>query len=161
MSEIPTSDWTWINVVADRFERAWKQGPRPRIEDYLDEGEPVSRAALLEELLRVEFELRRRAGEDPGPEEYSPRFSQHAELIRAAFGPAPDRPTTRATDPSRRRRPRPSRPASTPRQTGNRPPALTSATSGITKSTRSWHAAAWASCSAPVRSASTAPSPSR
>ncbi len=92
MSEIPTSDWTWINVVADRFERAWKQGPRPRIEDYLDEGEPVSRAALLEELLRVEFELRRRAGEDPGPEEYSPRFSQHAELIRAAFGPAP-RPT--------------------------------------------------------------------
>jgi hypothetical protein len=39
MSEIPTNDWTWINAAADRFERAWKQGPRPRIEDYLAEGE--------------------------------------------------------------------------------------------------------------------------
>ena len=59
MSEIPTSDWTRINDAADRFERAWKDGPRPRIEDYLADVNPDLRAALLEELLRVEIrELR-------------------------------------------------------------------------------------------------------
>jgi tRNA A-37 threonylcarbamoyl transferase component Bud32 len=92
MAEIPTADWSRINDAADRFERARKQGPRPRIEDYLVEAEPDLRAALLEELLRIERELRRREGEDPGPEEYSHRFSQHAELIQAVFGPGPDRP---------------------------------------------------------------------
>ena len=43
MSEIPTGDWTWINEAADRFERAWKTGPRPKIEDYLTEAELGSR----------------------------------------------------------------------------------------------------------------------
>ncbi len=56
MAEIPNADWSRINGAADRFERAWKAGPRPRIEDYLAEAEPESRAALLEELLRVERE---------------------------------------------------------------------------------------------------------
>ena len=37
VAEIPTGDWTWINAAAERFERAWKKGPRPRIEDFLAE----------------------------------------------------------------------------------------------------------------------------
>src|SRR5262249_5395919 len=99
MAEIPTADWSRINDAADRFERAWKQGPRPRIEDYLAEAEPGLRAALLPELLRVERELRRREGEEPGPEEYSLRFSQHADLIQAVFGPGPDRSETQDQQP--------------------------------------------------------------
>ena len=51
---------------------------------------PDLRPALLEELLRVELELRRRGGETAEPEAYSLRFSQHADLIEAVFGPAPD-----------------------------------------------------------------------
>jgi hypothetical protein len=62
MAETPTSDWTWINAAADRFESACKQGRRPRFEDYLAEVDKSRRVALLEELLRVELELRRRAG---------------------------------------------------------------------------------------------------
>jgi hypothetical protein len=31
MSQFPTSDWTWINAAADRFEHAWKPGTRRRI----------------------------------------------------------------------------------------------------------------------------------
>ncbi len=89
MSEIPTSDWTWINAAADRFERAWNQGTRPRIEDYLAEVEQSQRPALLEELLRVELELRRRDGEEPGPEDYAGRFPHHTALIRAVFDPEP------------------------------------------------------------------------
>ncbi len=91
MSAIPTSDWTWINAAADRFERAWKQGPRPRIEEYLAEADPGLLPALLEELLRVELELRRRDGEHPTPAEYTARFPQYAGSIEAAFGLAPDR----------------------------------------------------------------------
>jgi tRNA A-37 threonylcarbamoyl transferase component Bud32 len=94
MAEIPTADWSRINDAAERFERAWKVGSRPKIEDYLAEAEPGLRAALLEELLRVERKLRRREGEDPGPDEYSLRFSQHAGLIQAVFSPGPDRPET-------------------------------------------------------------------
>ncbi len=91
MNEIPTADWTWINAAAERFERAWKQGTRPRIEDYVAEVDESRKLALLEELLRVEIELRRRAGEEPGTEEYAHRFPHHAMPIEAAFGPAPAR----------------------------------------------------------------------
>jgi WD40 repeat protein len=90
MAEIPTADWSRINDDADRFERAWKQGPRPRIEDYLAEADPGLRPALLEELLRVELELRRRQGDDPAPADYIARFPHQSELIAAAFGPGPD-----------------------------------------------------------------------
>jgi WD40 repeat protein/tRNA A-37 threonylcarbamoyl transferase component Bud32 len=89
VSKIPTSDWTWINAAADRFERAWKQDPRPRIEDYLAEVEESQRPALLEELLRVDVELRIRDGEEPGPDDYAARFPHHTSLIRAVFDPGP------------------------------------------------------------------------
>jgi WD40 repeat protein len=89
VSEIPPSDWTWINAAADRFERAWNQGTRPRIEDYLAEVEESQRPALLEELLRVELELRRRAGEEPVPEDYTPRFPEQAERIEVILSPGP------------------------------------------------------------------------
>ena len=78
MSEIPTSDWTWINAAADRFERDWKKGPRPRIEDYLAEVDESRWPRLLEELLRVERELLRRAGAEPGPGGVSPPISRTA-----------------------------------------------------------------------------------
>jgi WD40 repeat protein/tRNA A-37 threonylcarbamoyl transferase component Bud32 len=87
MSEIPSTEWTWINAAADRFERAWKPGARPRIEDYLAEVDESRWPALLNELVRVETELRRKAGEDPGLEEYVTRFPQHAALIQAVFSP--------------------------------------------------------------------------
>jgi serine/threonine protein kinase len=96
MAETPTSDWTWINAVADRFERAWKQGARPRIEDYLAEVDAPRRPALLEELLRVELEIRRCAVDDPAPAEYAARFPGHTALIEAVFGsrsePSPPSP---------------------------------------------------------------------
>jgi hypothetical protein len=91
VSEIPSSDWTWINAAADRFERTWKQGPRPRIEDCLAEVDEQRRPRLVEELLRVECELRRRAGEEPVVVGYAPRFPEHRALIEAVFGRGPGR----------------------------------------------------------------------
>ncbi len=85
MSESPTADWNWINAAADRFEQASKEGPRPRIEDYLAQADEPRRPALLEELLRVELELRRRAGEQPTAEEYRGRFPGSAEVLEVVF----------------------------------------------------------------------------
>ncbi len=100
MSDIPTADWNWINVAADRFEQAWQDGLRPTIEDYLAEADEPRRHALLEELLRVELELRRRAGEQPTAEEYRGRFPDFAPAVDAVFATGPhndlgaDPPTT-------------------------------------------------------------------
>jgi hypothetical protein len=55
---------TWIDEAADRFERQWKTGPdRPHIEDCLADVGDGRRAPLLEELVRVECELRRAGAE--------------------------------------------------------------------------------------------------
>jgi serine/threonine protein kinase len=86
MSAIPTEDWTRIKDAADRFGQAWKQGQEPRIEDFLSEVEDSQQLRLLVELLRVELELRQRAGELPSPEEYSVRFKEYVPLIDALFG---------------------------------------------------------------------------
>ncbi len=134
VSEIPTSDWTWINAAADRFERAWKQGTRPRIEDYLAEVEESQRPALLEELLRVELELRRRDGEEPGPGGLRGSLSAPCRADRAVFGPRPDR--SAATGPRHEPDPTTARRHDRrggPTATASRSRALASVTSATTR----------------------------
>ena len=65
----------------DRYEAAWREGRRPRIEDYLAEAPEPERALLLRELLALELELRSSGGERPEPQEYRQRFPGHVELI--------------------------------------------------------------------------------
>jgi tetratricopeptide (TPR) repeat protein len=80
----------------DRFEAAWRAGLRPRIEDHLAGVPEAERPALLRELLLLELDYRRLAGERPGGEEYLARFPEHAaalreqiDLHRAAAGGSP------------------------------------------------------------------------
>jgi len=91
MSEIPTGDWSWVHAAAERFERAWKKGPHPRIEDFLAEVDESRWAPLLEELIRVESELRRRAGEPSSDDEYRRRFPNCVRAVDAVFGARPSR----------------------------------------------------------------------
>ncbi len=86
MAESPTADWTWIDEAAIRFERAWKAGQRPRIEDFLVEVGESGWLPLLEELLRVERELVQRSGAKPDAEDYRRRFPDSAAVIDAVFG---------------------------------------------------------------------------
>jgi tetratricopeptide (TPR) repeat protein len=58
--------------------------PRPRIADYLGDVQGPERRALLRELLRLDVEYRRAAGEQPAPEDYS-QFTDQAGLIHAAL----------------------------------------------------------------------------
>src|SRR3954468_2419306 len=107
MGDELTGDRTWIDEQADRFERAWIEGPRPRIEDYLADAAGPRRTRLLEELLRVERQLREDAGEATHPDDYLRRFPEHPEVITRAFrSPAPadtaaDLVTTQGDTPSR------------------------------------------------------------
>jgi hypothetical protein len=75
---------TWIDRIATLFDQAWHRGEHPRIEDYLAGVAEPRRSQLLEELLRVELDDRRAAGEAPSLEEYVIRFPQDEAMIRVA-----------------------------------------------------------------------------
>jgi serine/threonine protein kinase/tetratricopeptide (TPR) repeat protein len=65
-----------VDDVCSRFESAWSTVPgnRPRIEAFLDAVPEAARRALVNELVALEIELRRRAGENPQRTEYVCRF---------------------------------------------------------------------------------------
>jgi serine/threonine-protein kinase len=93
-----------VGAVCQRFEAAWQSGPRPRIEDYLDDVPRLDRRALLRELIPLDVEYRRGHGEAPRPEDYAGRFPglDSAWLADVAAGSAAagaDRPPARPATP--------------------------------------------------------------
>lgn len=88
MTDRRTGDETWIDQAASDFERAWRAGPRPRIEDSLEGIAEPRRSRLLKELVQVELELRLEAGEAPRYDEYLRRFPWDAALLLAVLEPA-------------------------------------------------------------------------
>jgi formylglycine-generating enzyme required for sulfatase activity/tRNA A-37 threonylcarbamoyl transferase component Bud32 len=95
MSGQGNADSSAIDSAADRFERAWKGGQAPRIEEFLEGVSGERRDLLFEELLIVERELRSRNGELPDVEGYRHRFPDMVEVIDRNFV-GPD--STRATE---------------------------------------------------------------
>src|SRR5580765_1069815 len=82
---LPTSeDWLALKDSVKRFEQAWRQGPRPAIDDYLPPGDSL-RSRLLIELVHIDLELRLKAGETARVEEYLARYpelaSDHAMML--------------------------------------------------------------------------------
>jgi WD40 repeat protein/serine/threonine protein kinase len=66
-----------LDQACDRFEAAWKTAAadqRPRIEDYVGEVAEPERAALVHELILLDIDYRRRAGDYPRAEDYRDRF---------------------------------------------------------------------------------------
>ena len=56
-----------VDRICDRFEAAWKAGPRPDVGEYLAAATGPVRSALLRQLLLLDWDYRRRAGDDrPG-----------------------------------------------------------------------------------------------
>ncbi|HEX8200954.1 MAG TPA: serine/threonine-protein kinase, partial [Isosphaeraceae bacterium] len=82
---LPLSQARRVNAACERFEAAWRAGRRPRIEEELGPAPEPERPALLTELIALEVELRRGAGERPTPQEYRERFPEFAPRIDAAF----------------------------------------------------------------------------
>jgi eukaryotic-like serine/threonine-protein kinase len=92
--ETTTSTIRTIERLCDRFEAAWQSGQRPSIEDYLAETLGPERSAVLRELVAVDLVYRRRAGEQPTPEQYQIRFPSDWIGVETAFG-SPESPAAR------------------------------------------------------------------
>jgi hypothetical protein len=85
-----------VDAACYRFEKAWREGRRPRIEDCLNELPAAERLALLHELIPLDIDYRRLAGEDPQPAEYHARFPEVgaqwvADVATGPLSPSPSR----------------------------------------------------------------------
>src|SRR5215469_4503610 len=68
-------DWLALKDAVKRFEDAWRQAPRPGIDDYLPSGDPLRRLVLIE-LVHIDLELRLKAEEAARVEEYLARYPE-------------------------------------------------------------------------------------
>jgi WD40 repeat protein len=64
-----------IDSAADQFESAWRDGASPNIEDYLPASSELRRP-VLQELVMIDLEYRRRRGEPRKVEDYLDRFPE-------------------------------------------------------------------------------------
>jgi eukaryotic-like serine/threonine-protein kinase len=87
-----------LNDACDEYEAAWNGAPRPLIEDFLSARTEAERTVLLEMLLGVEVELRRKAGDRPEPGEYLERFEAYTEVIRTVFDELESRGAAQTTE---------------------------------------------------------------
>lgn len=71
--------------VSEQFEQAWCSGERPRLRRYLAGLPQSTREALFRQLLRMEVDLRRRAGEIPTADEYRAGFPEHLDAVDDVF----------------------------------------------------------------------------
>ena len=77
-----------LEPICEQFEQSWNTESRLSIEDCLQQvDESIARNRLLSNLLRIDLELRRDAGESPVADEYLPRFPEHEDSIRQVFEP--------------------------------------------------------------------------
>jgi serine/threonine protein kinase len=74
-----------IDGVCMAFERALKEGGSPGIAERLAGWENSARSRLLEELLVLELDYRRRRGESPSASEYHARFPHDGKVIDQGF----------------------------------------------------------------------------
>jgi WD40 repeat protein len=104
-----------LDRMCDLFERRWRAGQRPRIEEFLSDATEPMRSQLLGELLALEVTYRQRQGEAVSLDEYRSRFPRDAAVIEAALGG--DTPATDVDGLPTRARPD-SSPTLTPAQLG-------------------------------------------
>jgi serine/threonine protein kinase len=67
-----------IDLIADRFEAAWKRGEAPSIQAFLGEATGAFRVDLLGELVAIDRVYRRRAGRDASLEDYLHEYPELA-----------------------------------------------------------------------------------
>ncbi|MCO6454346.1 MAG: serine/threonine protein kinase [Pirellulaceae bacterium] len=74
-----------VDRLCDEFDRQWRSGEQPRIEDYLAQAEPDDRECLLGELIRTELAARRSAGERIDTHPYRQRFPEVSSRVEATI----------------------------------------------------------------------------
>src|SRR5208337_2212738 len=71
---LPPNLFLVVDAQCCRFEAEWQAGRRPRLEDYLVAESAPEYKVLLQELLLIEADYRRQAGEVPEVADYVGRF---------------------------------------------------------------------------------------
>ncbi|MEO1995103.1 MAG: protein kinase [Planctomycetaceae bacterium] len=74
-----------IQHVCGTFEQAWRSGDQPHIEDCLSDTAGSERDTCLGDLLAVEFEYRRKLGQQLTVQDYIDRFPTQTQIVYAAF----------------------------------------------------------------------------
>lgn len=74
-----------VDLLCDEFERRFRAGDMPRIEEYVAAAGEHDGTPLLRELIVVECALRIERGERPLRDEYRSRFSGQTTVVDAAF----------------------------------------------------------------------------
>jgi serine/threonine protein kinase len=85
LSNLPVWRATWIDQQCLAFEEAWRAGRRPSLADSLKNSPDEDRRVLFRFLLELEFELRQKDEEVPGPDEYVQLFPDYADIVTAVF----------------------------------------------------------------------------
>src|SRR4051794_21678272 len=68
--------WERVEVRANDFENAWKNGRRPAVRDYLHDFAEAERLVVVEELIKLDLAYRVRAGEPASPDDYLAEFPE-------------------------------------------------------------------------------------
>jgi len=74
--------WQRVDAVVRRFETAWQGGTPPNIDDFLPKDGP-ERLAVLEELVKVDMERRRKTGLPAPAEGYLERYPELAACLHS------------------------------------------------------------------------------
>jgi hypothetical protein len=88
IQDLDTAEVLPVEQRCTRFETAWKawrEGPRPSLEEHLAGISEAAQDVLLCELLLLELAYRRRHGERPALADYLPRFPDRHRLLRDVF----------------------------------------------------------------------------
>lgn len=73
-AQLPEDTMLLVNRVCNRFEQTWQTGERPRLETFIADLSDRQRRAALQELIPLEVEYRRLAGETVVSADYQGRF---------------------------------------------------------------------------------------
>jgi tetratricopeptide (TPR) repeat protein/predicted Ser/Thr protein kinase len=74
LADLPLPAVLRINSLADEFEFAWQSGQRPHIDDFVNGANQRERVALLHQLIPLDADYRRLAGESPLLDDYVSQF---------------------------------------------------------------------------------------
>ncbi|MCA9128478.1 MAG: protein kinase [Planctomycetales bacterium] len=82
-----------IDMICDQFERAWQDGDRPSIREWIATNAELPRSLVLVELLRVEVHQRAQAGESLAKDEYLVQFPQEQSIVERVWQNEFEQPT--------------------------------------------------------------------
>ncbi len=93
-ADIPTTRFEEVASLCEAFTGAYEGGTKPSMASYLGRAGADAQPWLLRNLLAVEIENRRAAGEQPQIEEYLASYPQFTTLIREVFLESSSPPST-------------------------------------------------------------------